>query len=167
MSSLPPSSPKALISHPKALQRIRWVSYLLDDSIPLLNTGYRMGLDPILGLLPGVGDSLSLLISIYLVMESLRFKLPKRILVRMVANLILDTAVGSVPVAGNIFDVAWKANRKNLRLLEAHIADPKPPTLSDRLVTFGIVGFLLALLLGIVALLATFIWLVLQLLGVN
>lgn len=167
MSSLPPSPPKVLPSHPKALQRIRWVSYLLDDSIPLLNTGYRMGIDPILGLLPGVGDSLSLLISIYVVMESVRFGLPKRTLARMVVNLVLDTVAGSVPIAGNIFDVAWKANRHNLRLLEAHLADPKPPTLSDRLVMFGIVGILIALILGVVALLATFIWLALQLLGVN
>ncbi|HEY9816534.1 MAG TPA: DUF4112 domain-containing protein [Candidatus Obscuribacterales bacterium] len=167
MSSLPPSPPKALPSPPQALQRIRWVSYLLDDSIPLLNTGYRIGIDPILGLLPGVGDSLSLIISIYLVIESVRFGLPKRVLARMVANLVLDTVAGSVPIAGNIFDVAWKANRQNLQLLEAHLADPKAPTLSDRLVTFGIVGILLVLLLGVVALLATFIWLVLQLLGVN
>jgi hypothetical protein len=145
LATLPPAKQASL-------QRIRWVSYILDDAIPIFNTGYRMGLDPILGLLPGAGDGLSLLISIYLLLESLRFSLPKAILVRMIVNLIVDTMVGSVPVAGNVFDVVWKANRANVILLQRHLDNPQSPSWSDRLVLALVLWVIVLLVVGAIAL---------------
>lgn len=127
------------------------MSQLLDDAIAIPSTDYRVGIDPLLGLFPGAGDGLSVLFSVYIVLESMRFGLPKETLVRMVINLVLDSAVGSVPLLGDVFDVVWKANRQNLQLLEAHIERPKPQTLSDRIFVFTVAALLLLVALGAIA----------------
>ncbi len=124
-SGLPVVASRA-IAHAPALRRIRMLSHLLDHSIPLPFTRFRIGIDPILGILPGGGDLLSLGISSYIVLEAIRLRLPQGTLIKMVVNLLTDTVLGSVPVAGNVFDVFWKANLRNLTLLEAHIAEPEP-----------------------------------------
>jgi len=100
----------------------------MDQSIVLPN-GFRIGLDPLLGLVPGIGDAVTTLISCYLVYESARLGLPKRILVRMLANIGLDSIVGTVPVLGDLFDAGWKSNMRNLRLLDQHYH----PTMAERL----------------------------------
>ncbi len=135
--------------HPraKALQRIRWVTHLLDNAIPVPGTKVRFGLDPILGLFPGAGDWLSSVLSIYIVLESLRFRLPKAVLTQMVTNLLLDTAAGAVPVVGDLFDVTWKANHRNLKLLEASLDTPMPQQAANR----GFVVALVVVLLGLLA----------------
>jgi hypothetical protein len=144
------SSDLALLSHP-ALGRIRVLAYILDDAIPIPGTRFRIGLDPILGLLPGAGDVASVIISVYIVLESLRFRLPARMLLQMVSNLLTDTVLGSIPVAGDAFDAVWKANARNLRLLEAHLQDPTPGRAADRLMVGAVVGVLVLLVLLVMA----------------
>lgn len=104
------------------LSRIRWLSYLLDERFRIPGTSQRIGLDGLLGLLPGVGDTVGALLSIYILFEAIQIGVPRSTLLRMIANIALDTVVGAIPVAGDIFDVAWKANKKNAALLNAHIA---------------------------------------------
>ncbi len=145
LSSLPPKSTNAL-------RRIRAVSHLLDNAIPIPSTGIRVGIDPLIGLFPGGGDGISLLFSVYIVLESLRFRLPKETLIRMVMNVLVDAVVGSVPMVGDLFDVAWKANARNIRLVEAHLDNPQPQTMSDRLVVWAIAIVLMLLLVGAIAL---------------
>lgn len=108
------------------IRRLRRLSYLLDRAIPIPGTPYRFGIDPILGLLPGGGDFIGMVLSGYIVFESARFGLPRETLVQMVTNIILDAVIGSIPVLGDFGDVVWKANAKNLALLEEHLNIPQP-----------------------------------------
>ncbi|MBD2035940.1 DUF4112 domain-containing protein [Leptolyngbya sp. FACHB-321] len=139
---------KVTPNHP-ALRRVRTVSRLLDNAIPIPGTRFRLGLDPVLGLLPGAGDFVGAALSVYIVIEAVRFGLPRKTLVQMVTNLVLDSVGGSVPILGDVFDATWKANSRNLALLEAHVATPEPAKAADRRFVIFIVLALLLLLIGI------------------
>jgi hypothetical protein len=104
------------------LKRVRLLSRLLDEQFRIPGTTYRLGLDGLLGLIPGVGDAAGALLSAYILYEAMRLGTPRTLLLRMVANIGIDTVVGAVPVVGDIFDVAWKANKKNSALLHAYLA---------------------------------------------
>jgi hypothetical protein len=147
-----PPSPSSKSTNTDALKRIRAVSHLLDNAIAIPSTDLRVGLDPLLGLFPGGGDGISLFFSVYIVLESLRFGLPKETLFRMIVNLVVDAIVGSVPMIGDLFDFAWKANARNIQLVESHLANPRPQTMSDRLFVWAIALVLILLLVGAIAL---------------
>ena len=102
----------------KKLKRLKTIGKLLDNAIPIPFTKYKIGLDPIIGLFPAVGDYLTLIVSGYIVFEAARLGAKQETLIKMTTNILVDTLVGSVPVAGDVFDVAWKANQQNLELLE-------------------------------------------------
>ena len=104
-----------------AVRRMQVVAYALDDSIEIPGTNVRVGLDPLLGLLPVAGDAVSAAFSAYVILESARLGVPYSTLVRMVANVSLDFAVGAIPVVGDLFDAVWKANRRNLELALAEL----------------------------------------------
>lgn len=126
--------------------RLRSISRLLDSSIRIPVLGYRIGLDPIIGLIPGVGDAVMLLPAGYLVFEAYRLGVPQRTLVRMGLNLGVETLFGAVPVVGDIFDATFKANTRNLYLLEQHVGQVGAAPLakpSNR----GVATFLVILLL--------------------
>lgn len=99
-----------------AVRRMRTVAYLLDDSVPIPGTRFSVGIDPLLGVLPVSGDVVGAGLSLYIVAESARLGVSTPTLLRMLANVSLDLAAGSVPVAGTLFDAAWKANKRNLEL---------------------------------------------------
>ena len=99
-----------------AVRRMRFVANLLDDSIRVPGTDFRVGIDPILGILPGAGDAMAAAMSVYIVLESARLGVPFLTLLRMMANVTLDFAIGSVPVIGTLFDAVWKANQRNVEL---------------------------------------------------
>jgi len=94
------------------IERLAW---LMDNSIPI-GGGYRIGLDPIIGLIPGLGDLIGALVSSMIVLQARRAGIPRATLLRMVANVGIDSVVGAVPFLGDIFDFAFKANTKNLQL---------------------------------------------------
>ncbi len=136
-------------THDKAasLKRLRSLAHLLDNAIGIPGTPYRIGIDPLIGLLPGGGDLVMAGFSVYIVWEAARMGLPRSTVTRMVSNLVLDTVGGSVPMLGDLMDVAWKANSKNVALLEAHLEShseiPRRQKRADR-------GFVLLLLVGFV-----------------
>jgi Domain of unknown function (DUF4112) len=103
------------------LLRIRRLADLLDSRWRIPLTPWRIGVDGIAGLVPGVGDTLGMAISAYVVYQASRFGIPKSLLMRMVANVGVDWVVGSVPILGSVFDVAFKANQRNLDLLTRHL----------------------------------------------
>ena len=115
VESLPDSVDEA------AVQRMQFVARLLDDSIRLPGTEFKIGLDPIVGVLPVAGDAVAAALSGYIILESARLGVSYLTLLRMLANVGVDFAVGSVPVVGDIFDVAWKANVRNLQLALADL----------------------------------------------
>ncbi len=150
--------------HQSTLDRLRALTHVMDNAIVIPGTKIRFGLDPILGLLPGGGDAIGSVLSVYLVAECLRLGLPKATLGRMLTNLLIDTVVGAVPMLGDLFDVGWKANSQNLKLLEAHLNDPAPQAAADKLfivlVIVGLIGILAIALLFTTLLVAAigFLW---------
>ena len=127
---------------------MRQLSQLLDGAIIIPGTKQRIGLDPILGLIPGGGDTVSAALSGYIIIEAARMGLPREALMRMVSNLVIDTVIGSVPVLGDIFDVFNKANLRNMQIVESHAQSPAPSAKADKLfiglLIIGLLGFALA-----------------------
>ncbi|MEM9907384.1 MAG: DUF4112 domain-containing protein [Cyanobacteria bacterium P01_D01_bin.44] len=133
------------------LSRLRQISRLLDNAVPIPGVGYRVGLDPLIGLLPGGGDLLTGLISVYIVIEAARFGVPAATLGRMGFNILMDVLSGTVPVVGDFFDIAWKANAQNMALLERHVQDPVPSGVADRLFAIALITALLVLVISVAA----------------
>ena len=104
------------------LRRVRVLAQLLDNSITIPGTGRRIGLDPIVGLIPGIGDLIGAVLSAYIILEAARADVSGFTLVRMVTNVAFDTLLGSIPVVGDVFDAMWKSNVKNVSLLERHLS---------------------------------------------
>lgn len=107
----------------RALRRVKQVSWLMDNAVRVPGTDVRIGLDPIVGLLPGAGDTAAALVSLYVVAEAYFLDVPRDVLYRMGFNIAVDYLVGVIPIAGDLFDVAWRANERNARLLEQAIVE--------------------------------------------
>lgn len=103
------------------MRRLERLATLLDSAIVIPGTGLRFGIDALLGLFPGGGDVVGAALSGYIVYESWRLGVPKAALARMIANVAADTVLGAVPIAGDLFDAAWKANLRNIEILRAHV----------------------------------------------
>jgi hypothetical protein len=103
------------------LRRIRLLAHLLDNRFVLPGTNYRIGLDAIIGLIPGLGDFATAGLASYIIYLASQLGVPRRLLARMALNVLVDMSAGLVPVFGDILDLAWKSNLKNLRLLEQHL----------------------------------------------
>jgi hypothetical protein len=108
---------KAQAERQSALQLIRWLADLFDDRIRLPGTDRRFGLDGIIVLIPGVGDTATGAVSLYLAAEAWRLGMPTTTILRMLLNVGIDTVLGAIPLLGDLFDFAWKANQKNVRLV--------------------------------------------------
>lgn len=119
-----PERPRDPRQHER-LERLRRIARLLDARFGIAGTPLRFGLDSLLGLVPGVGDGVTAAAGLFLLYEAQRLGARKTTLARMTWNLLLDLGVGAIPVAGDLFDFIWKANLRNLRLLEADLAKRK------------------------------------------
>ena len=118
-----------------ALQRAARLAYWLDDRFRIPGTRRRIGFDGLLGLVPGIGDTATALIASYIVLEAARLGAPKAMLARMLANVGVDYVIGLVPLVGDLADFAWKANRRNARMLRDHLMARRgaaPPAAADR-----------------------------------
>ena len=102
----------------EALTRLDWLAELMDDKFELPIVRTKIGLDPIIGLIPGGGDWVTWIVSVYIFWEAAKMGAPKGMLIRMAANTIVDLIAGYVPAVGDLFDVAWKANRRNVEMLK-------------------------------------------------
>jgi hypothetical protein len=105
-----------------ALKRARTMAQLLDEAIPIPGIGYRVGLDPVLSIAPVSGDIAGAALSLYIVAEAARLGVPPKTVLRMLLNTAIDALGGSVPVLGTLVDAVWKANTRNVSLLESHLA---------------------------------------------
>ena len=104
------------------IERLDRLSRLLDIAFVVPGTNIRFGVDAILGLIPVVGDWAGVALSSLVILEAARIGVPAGLLARMVGNVVIEGVVGSVPIAGDVFDVFWRANRRNLALLRRHLA---------------------------------------------
>jgi len=108
------------------IEQLRKIAELMDGQFTLPGTNVQFGLDAIIGLVPGIGDLIAGAFSIWLIREARQLGAPRWLIARMVWNVAVDVTVGAVPVVGDMFDVAWKANRKNMELLSRHFARKGP-----------------------------------------
>ncbi|WP_134671477.1 DUF4112 domain-containing protein [Halorussus marinus] len=108
----------SVAAEPPGMERVRAISDLLDEAFEIPGIGYEIGLDPILGILPVGGDSVSAAISLYIVAEAAQMGASRETLAKMLVNIGVDAAVGSIPAIGTIFDAVFKANKRNVSILE-------------------------------------------------
>lgn len=119
----------ASVSHtPEALQRIRRLARLMDSAFRIPGTKWRIGMDALIGLIPGIGDAASMAASLWIILGARRLGIPRRTQLRMFGNILFDTVVGSIPLVGDLFDAGYKANLRNTALIERHLK--KRPTTS-------------------------------------
>ena len=145
---------------------IEQLSRWMDGLFRIPGTGWRIGLDALVGLIPGVGDFATTAVSVYILAAGVRYRVPKVTLLRMASNIAVDYLLGSVPIVGDIFDAAWKSNQMNVELLKQRASvspeEAQHGRLSDWLFLAVIVLGLLVLLLASVAL---SLWLLTRLVG--
>jgi hypothetical protein len=133
------------------LSDLETLAWILDSSIQLPGVPFRIGLDAIIGLVPVIGDLIGALLSAYILVMAARQGVPRVTLLRMGFNVTLEAMVGVIPVVGDVFDMAWKANLKNVALLRAHLENPNRAKRADW-------GFAALFLLGVAGLFALLGW---------
>jgi hypothetical protein len=141
--SFPPRLPPQKTQ--ESYKRLQHLANLLDNAFQIPGTNYSIGIDPLLGLFPAIGDYLGLILSSYLIWESAKLGVSQATLWRMVTNIVIDLAIGAFPLVGDFFDVTWKANQQNLNLLKNHLQSPPTRNKVDKL-------FLLLIFLGLILL---------------
>jgi hypothetical protein len=132
-------------SQERRLAALRHGARLLDSAFVIPGLNVRLGLDPILGLLPGLGDLVSPLFTIGIILQARELGLPRIVQMRMILNVAIDALGGVVPVLGDLFDVAWKANDRNMVLLDRHAYEIHRPASGDWLFVGAAVVVLVAL----------------------
>jgi len=130
------------------LARARTLTNLLDNAVRVPGTSMRFGLDPVLGLVPGLGDVAGAAMSGYVVLLASQLGAPTAVIVRMLGNVVIDTVGGTLPVLGDLFDAGWKSNSRNLALLERHLGQPESTKRASRAVVWLTVAALLLLGIG-------------------
>lgn len=130
-------------------KRLEGLAWLFDNSIPIPGLNMKIGLDAIVGLVPGIGDLISAGVSMYLMSEASKLGVSRAILIRMAGNVMIDTVIGSVPFVGDLFDMGWKANTRNVRLLVEHLDQPKKVTYTSWLVIAVFFVILALIIVGI------------------
>ncbi|HMU34798.1 MAG TPA: DUF4112 domain-containing protein [Pyrinomonadaceae bacterium] len=124
------------------------LSRYLDGLFRIPGTGWRFGLDALIGLIPNIGDTLTFLPSMYILFSGVRYGVPKITLLRMALNIAIDYLVGMIPFLGDAFDFVWKSNKKNMDLIRTRATGRGKGTRSDYLFIFGLIGTLLLLLVA-------------------
>ena len=131
-------------------KRVRVLASLLDTAITIPGTKWKIGLDPIIGLIPGIGDLIGAVMSGYIVLEAVRAGVPAITLTRMLVNVGIDTLLGAVPAVGDVFDAAWKSNTMNVALLERHVAGMESLSVSAPVKGRNVVGVIAIALIVLV-----------------
>ena len=129
-----------------SLQRLSW---LMDDLIRVPGLGWRFGLDAIVGLIPGFGDTATSLVSFYILVAAVRYRVPKVTLLRMGMNIGIDYVVGSFPLVGDLFDAWWKSNQRNVALLGQRATVSASEARKGKLSDWLFVGLIILLLAGL------------------
>jgi hypothetical protein len=129
----------------ESLGRLSW---LMDDLIRIPGLNWRFGLDALVGLIPGFGDTATSLVSFYILAAAVRYQVPKITLLRMGLNLGMDYLVGSLPVVGDLFDAWWKSNQRNMALLNERATVPASEAKTGKLSDWLFVGFLIVVLIA-------------------
>ena len=139
----------------------RSLAKVLDTALPIPGTRIRIGLDPIIGLLPGVGDALASVVGSAIVVMASQLQVPKIVMARMSLNVLVNGVVGAIPVVGDCFSIWFRSNARNAQLLRRHSASPgRASTVSDWVFVTGIVLGTLAVMVGAIV---AMLWLIARL----
>jgi Domain of unknown function (DUF4112) len=133
------------LDHSSRLESLRKLTRLLDEAFRVPGTNLRFGWDPIIGLVPWVGDLLTAVVGCAIVVQAHRMRVPGIVQLRMLLNIAIDVVTGIVPFVGDAFDLFWKSNAKNFALLERHAPAVQPATRGDWLFVVGVVGAVVAI----------------------
>jgi hypothetical protein len=135
----------------RSLAEVEGLAWLLDNSIPVPGTGgRRFGIDAIIGLVPGIGDVVSGAIGLIVVWRGSRMGLPRIVVARMLLNTLVDIAIGAIPVAGDAFDLWFKASTRNLGLMRRHLERPDTRTREDWTAVLLMVGLAVVVIVAVV-----------------
>ena len=134
------------------LEQMNKLAWLLDNSIKIPIINYRIGLDAIIGLIPGFGDAAGLLVSSIIIIQATRLGAPKVTLMRMVLNIAIEAIIGMIPVLGDIFDATFKANVRNMLLLNQALGNPQAGRAMSQSVDKGAIAIVIGALIGIILL---------------
>jgi Domain of unknown function (DUF4112) len=141
----------------------RFLAELLDQRFRIPGTSIRIGLDPLIGLIPGIGDTLANLAGSAILFIGAKFNLPKVVLLRMALNIALNTLIGAIPFVGDLFSIWFRSNVRNVQLLERYAGEHRQTAAtSDWLFVFAVIGGLLLLLIAVLVALG---WLLRQLIS--
>ena len=136
----------------KTREQLDQLAWLLDNAFRVPGTGWRFGLEALLGMVPVAGDVVSGFLGLFLLIRALQFKLPKIVVVRMLLNSLLDLTIGAIPFIGDAFDFVYKSNTRNMKLFHEYAEEPLRPTdrhwlfLSLLIILFGGFAFLIVFL---------------------
>jgi hypothetical protein len=137
------------------------IALVMDTMFKVPGTNVRFGLDPIVGLVPGLGNAVGAIVSSIVLFQSARSGIPRIVLVRMALNVLINTAAGAVPLIGDLFSVWWKSNVRNYRLYQKHASDTAVSTRKD---WYFVIVLVSLILLGLLAVLALLVWVAVRLL---
>ncbi|MDF2734622.1 MAG: conserved rane protein of unknown function [Chloroflexota bacterium] len=144
-----------------AERRIERVTHALDELVGVPGTSVKVGLDPIVGLIPVVGDVISGVVGTWVIAEAARFGIPRIVVARMTVNLVVDLAIGLIPFLGDLFDLAFRSNSRNLALFRRHALEPDASTRGEATFFVGVALLLIGVLWLIVTAIGA-VWQVLQ-----
>lgn len=142
----------------KNLKQLEQLAWVLDNSIRIPGTSIRMGLDSLIGLIPGIGDITGGALSSYILVQAVNRGVPSVIIARMSINVLLDTLIGMIPIVGDVFDVAFKANQRNIQLITDYYSSPQEAVKRNTL-------SIIIISVSIILVLTLVIWLTITLLG--
>jgi hypothetical protein len=129
-----------------AERRIGRVTHVLDELVSVPGTSIKVGLDPVIGVIPIAGDALAALVGVWVILEASRFGIPRVVLGRMVANLVVDLGIGAIPLIGDAYDLFFRSNSRNLDLFRRHALDPGASTRGEQAFFVGLVVLAIGLL---------------------
>ncbi len=128
------------------LLRLKRLSHNLDEAFTIPGTERKIGIDPIIGLIPGGGDLIGGALSIYIMHAGIRMGMPRAVIIRMFGNVALEFVIGCIPIIGDLFDATWKSNQRNVKLIENSVISEEKNTIFGYLV----IGILIKILAGII-----------------
>jgi hypothetical protein len=135
-------------------ERARRLARVLDTAFRVPGTRFRFGLDPLLGILPGLGDVVGGFLSSYILYVAVRAGAPRSVVLRMFSNVAIDTLFGAVPLLGDVLDAGWKANARNMKLLQRFLEEPTQTAAASRVLVFSLIAVLFLLVIGTILLAA-------------
>ena len=130
------------------LLRLKRLSHNLDEAITIPGTNRKIGFDPLIGLIPGGGDLIGGIISIYIMHAGIRMGVPRGVIIQMFINVALEFVIGCIPIVGDFFDAMWKSNQKNVKLIENSVGSEEKNTIFG----YFLIGILLKVLTGVIIL---------------